>query len=118
MRTFQLATLAGLVVLFGTAFYQSLSNWMYAVLLLVESALVFGYGLKTHSRIFVKSAIVALFLNGIAQFGPAFVQLERWIQIGAIGSILLVVGLVALFRRQKLLETRRALTIEWKTWRP
>jgi hypothetical protein len=117
-RMFQLATLAGLVVLFGSAFYQSLSNWSYAALLLVESALAFAYGVKTRSRLYVQAAIVALLLNGIAQFGPAFVQLERWIQIGAIGSILLVVGLVALFRRQKLLETRRALTSEWKMWKP
>lgn len=73
---------------------------------------------RTRSRMYVQAAIVALFLNGIAQFGPAFVQLERWIQVGAIGGILLLVGLVALFRRQKLLETRRALTSEWKAWKP
>jgi len=117
-RTFQLATLAGLIVLFGSAFYQSLSNWIYAVLLLAESALAFGYGLKTRSRMYVQAAVAALLLNGIAQFGPAFVQLERWLQVGAIGGILLLVGLVALFRRQKLLETRRALTSEWKAWKP
>lgn len=117
-RTFQLATLAGLVVLFGAAFYQSRSNILYAVLLLLESIAVFGVGIRMRSRIYVQAAIVALVLNGLAQFGPAFVNLDRWIQIGAIGSILLVVGLVALFRRQKLLETRRALTSGWKMWKP
>ena len=118
MMMFQTATIAGLLVLFGSAFYQSLANVNYAMLLLVESALAFAYGAKMHSRIFVEAAILGLLANGIAQFGPAFIQLERWVQIGTIGSVLLLGGLVALFRRQKLLDARRALTSEWKMWKP
>jgi hypothetical protein len=118
MIWFQIATLAGLTVMLASAFYQSLSNVSYAVLLLVESIAAFGIGIRMHSRIYVEAAILALVLNGLAQFGPAFVNLERWIQIGTIGTILLVIGLVALFRRQRLLEVRRTLTSEWKMWRP
>ncbi len=115
---YQFATVAGLVVLLVSAFYQSLSNVSYAALLLIESVAAFGIGFKMRSRIYVQAAILALVGNGLAQFGPAFVNLDRWIQIGTIGSILLLGGLVGLFRREKLLNARRALTSEWKMWRP
>lgn len=113
---FQVATAAGLVILLAPLFYQSLWNVNYAVLLLLESAILFGIGLRLRSRTYVEAAILALTANGLAQFGPAFVQLERWIQIGTIGSVLVLAGLLALFRRQRLLEMRRALTSEWKMW--
>lgn len=118
MDLFRVATFAGVVVLLVPLFYQSLSNVNYAALLLLESVLLFGVGLRMRSRMYVQAAILALFGNGIAQFGPAFLQLERWIHIGTIGSILLIVGLLALFRRQALLDARRAFASEWKLWRP
>lgn len=115
---FQLATLAGLLVLLGSAFYQSWSNLAYAVLLLVESALAFGIGVRLRSRLYVEAGILALLANGLAQFGPAFLQLSPWVHLGTVGSILLLAGLAALFRRQALLEARRSLTSQWKMWRP
>ena len=118
MISFQVATAAGLFVLLGSAFYQSLSGVSYAALLFVESVAAFGLGIKMRSRLYVEAGILALVANGLAQFGPAFVNLERWIQIGTIGSVLLIGGLMALFRRQRLLEVRQAFTSEWKMWKP
>lgn len=118
MMWFQLATIAGLLVLMVSAFYQSLENVSYAVLLFIEGVAAFGIGMKMRSRIYVEAGIAALLANGLAQFGPAFINLERWIQIGTIGIVLLIGGLAALFRRQRLLEMRRALTSEWKLWKP
>lgn len=115
---FRLATLTGFAILFGSAFYQSLSNINYALLLLVESAIAFGIGWRLKSRVYVSAAILALAANGLAQFGPAFVNLDRWIQIGTIGSILLLGGLIGLLRREKILDARRSFTSEWKAWRP
>ncbi len=118
MQLYQAATLAGFAILFGSAFYQSLTNINYALLLLVESAVAFGIGWRFKSRAYVSAAILAIVANGLAQFGPAFVNLDRWIQIGTIGSILLLGGLVGLLRREKLLQARRAFTSEWKAWKP
>lgn len=115
---FQLASLLGLVILLGSAFSQSLSNVVYAGLLLLESVAAFGVGLKMRSRLYVEAGILALVGNGLAQFGPAFLQLSPWVHLGAVGSILLVAGLAALFRRQTLLEARRALTSGWRMWKP
>jgi hypothetical protein len=118
-RWYLLATVGGLAALLGSAFYQSLvSATFYALLLLAEGVVVFGIGIRLRSRLYIQAGILALFVNGLAQFGPAFVNLERWIQIGTIGSILLLGGLAALFRRQRLLEMRQSFTSEWKTWRP
>ena len=113
---FQLATVIGLVLLLGSAFYQSLGNVNYALLLLVQSVASFGIGVKLRSRFYVEAAILALVGNGLVQFGPALIELPRWVQIGAIGSILVTGGLLALFRRQRLLEARRTLTSQWKLW--
>lgn len=115
---YQAATLAGLALLLVSALVQSLSNINYAVLLLIEGAAAFGIGVKIRSRIYVEAAILALVANGLAQFGPAFIDLPRWVQIGSIGSILLAGGLLALFRRQTLLERRREWTNQWRQWRP
>ena len=42
--------------------------------------------------------------------------MPRWIQIGAIGTLLLGGGLAALLRRDQILTTRHALGEEWKSW--
>ena len=113
-----LFSLAGLLVLFGSAFVQSLDESRYAFLLLVESVLAVGWGVRQRSRGFVQLGVLALLANGVAQFGPAFAELPRFVQFGSIGSILLVAGLLALFRREKLLATQDAWRAEWARWNP
>jgi len=109
-------TLLGLVVLMGTAFQQSLVQAVYALLLLVESLASVAWGIRTRSRGYVQLGGLALVVNAVAQVGPSFVELPRWIQIGAIGSLLLGGGLAALLRREQILTARRALGDEWKSW--
>jgi hypothetical protein len=109
-------TILGMLVLMSTAFVQSLEGISYAVLLLIESLLAFGWGIRIHSRSFIELGVVSLVINGIAQLGPGFVELPRWVQLGVIGIILLGGGLTALFRRDQLLTTRKRMADEWRKW--
>jgi hypothetical protein len=106
------------LILMGSAFFQSLDFVLYAVLLLVESLAALAWGVRTHSRGYVQLGLLSLVANGVAQLGPGFVELPRWIQLGLIGVILLGGGLGALFRREQILTTRRAIVTEWKRWEP
>jgi len=115
-ESYRWPTILGLLALMGTAFYQSLDEVIYAVLLLVESLVALGWGIRIRSRGYVQLGVLSLVANGIAQLGPGFVNLSRWLQIGIIGAILLSAGMVALFRREQLLATRRRLTEEWRRW--
>jgi hypothetical protein len=111
---YQLATLFGLLILMGSAFVQSFDTATYALLLLIESVIALGWGVRMRSRRYVQIAVLALVLNGVAQFGPGFAQLDRWIQIGAIGALLLGGGLAALFRRERILAARLAFAERWR----
>jgi hypothetical protein len=117
---YQACTVLGLVVLMGSAFVQSLGRgeWPYALLLLAESMVVIGWGVRKHLRRCVQIGVLALIANGIAQLGPAFIELSRWIQLGLVGTILLGIGLVALFKREEILAARQRLTQEWGQWEP
>ncbi len=109
-------TLLGLLILMGAAFFQSFDAVIYAVLLLVESLTALAWGVRLHSRGYVQLGVLSMVVNAIAQLGPGFVELPRWIQLGVIGGILLGGGLVALFRREQLLAARKRLTDEWRQW--
>ena len=118
--TYRLPTLLGLVILLGSSFVQSLPRgaFVYAAWLGMESLAAIGWGVRTRSRGYVSLGAVALLANAVAQFGPAFVELPRWIQLGITGSVLLGGGIAFLVRREELLRVRRAFTEEWKEWQP
>ena len=116
--SYQLATMLGLLVLMGSAFLQSIGAASYALLLLVESLAAIAWGVPTRSRGYVQLGVLALIANAFAEIGPGFVALDRWVQIGTIGSLLLGGGLIALFRRESILSLRRAVTTELKGWQP
>lgn len=118
LNSFRLATLIGLLVLLASAFYQSLTAPLYATLLLVESLLILGWGIRSRSRLYVQAAVWALLANAVAQLGPAFIELPRWVSIGIIGILLLSGGLLALFRREQIVTARRNLSDEWRKWQP
>jgi hypothetical protein len=111
-------TILGLIVLMGSAFVQSLEEGgaVYALILAVESLGAIIWGVKSRSRGYVQLGGLALLANAVAQLGPAFTDLPRWIQIGSIGGILLGLGMGALLKREQLLETRKKLTDEWRSW--
>jgi hypothetical protein len=113
---FRWPTLLGLVILMGSAFAQSLDAVIYAVLLLAESMAAVAWGIRIRSRGYVQLGVLSLIANAVAQLGPSFVELPRWIQLGTIGGILLGGGLAGLFRREQLLATRTRLTDEWRRW--
>ena len=118
--TYRLPTLLGLVILLGSSFVQSLppGAFVYAAWLGMESLAAIGWGVRTRSRGYVSLGTLALVANAVAQFGPAFVELPRWIQLGLTGGILLGGGIAFLVRREEFLRTRRALTEEWRRWQP
>jgi hypothetical protein len=110
----------GMAVLMGTAFIQSLApdGWPYALLLVAESIAAIAWGVWRHLKRCVQVGGVALLANGVAQLGPALVELSGWIQIGLTGTILLAVGMLALLKREEILATRQRLTEEWRQWEP
>ncbi len=113
---FALATIAGLSILMGSAFVQSLQSIWYAILLLFEGVAALAWGTINRSRGYVQLGVLSLVANALAQFGPAFADLPRWIQLGSIGVILFSGGILALFQREQILDARRALLTEWKRW--
>lgn len=111
-----LFTMTGLLVLFGSALDQSFDEVRYAILLFCESILAIVIGVRGRSRAYVQLGLLALIVNGIVQYGPAFANLPRFVQIGSVGSTLLILGMLALFRREQLISTRDALRNEWREW--
>ncbi|MBI5714464.1 MAG: hypothetical protein HZC38_13735 [Chloroflexi bacterium] len=111
-----LATIIGLAILMCSAFAQSLQSAWYALLLLVEGVAALAWGTTTKSRGYVQLGVLSLVANALAQFGPAFADLPRWIQLGSIGVILFGGGILALFQRERILVARNALLTEWKRW--
>jgi len=118
--SYRVPTLLGLIVLMGSAFVQSLPRgaFVYALLLGVESLAALGWGVRTRLRGYVQLGALALIANAIAQLGPGFVELPRWIQLGVTGSILLGGGLAALFKREQIFSARQRLVEEWRQWQP
>ncbi|MFN2196444.1 MAG: DUF2157 domain-containing protein [Anaerolineales bacterium] len=115
---YQAQTIAGLLLLMGSAFAESLwtGEINFALLLAVESIVAFVWGIASRSRCYVQIGTLAFIANAFAQFGPAFVDLPRWVQLGLTGVILFAGGLAALFKRDQILNTRERLTSEWRAW--
>jgi len=119
-RFYRLFAMTGTIILLGTAFYQSLPRtaWKFALLVGIECVIAVIWGIRTHSRSMVLLGGITLIANALVQFIPGFLEWSRWMQIGLTGSILLGLGIFALFRREKLLETREKLSTEWSSWNP
>lgn len=120
LNVYRATTALGLAILLGSSFAQSLlrGGALYAIWLGMESLAVIGWGMRNRSRGYVSLGALALVTNAVAQLGPAFVELPRWIQLAVTGGILLGGGIVFLVRREELLATRRALTEDWQSWQP
>ncbi|MEN8243072.1 MAG: hypothetical protein ABFS17_14230, partial [Chloroflexota bacterium] len=117
-RFYRIFTLLGLIILMGSAFLQSFYDqaWGYVLLLGAESILSVAWGIYQKLRGFVQLGTLALIANAVVQLGPVFLELDNWIKIGITGSILLGGGMLALFKREQLLETRHKISDEWKSW--
>lgn len=117
---YKILTYAGLILLLGTAFIQSIPSgaYPYAILLAVESLIAIGWGVRSHCRCYIQVAGIAFLDNAIVQLGPGFIYLPRWIQIGLTGAILLGGGMAALFKREQILDTRKRVSDEWRQWNP
>jgi hypothetical protein len=74
------------------------------------------WGLRNRSRSWVVLSSGFLAATAIAQLAGYIVDLSTWVLLGGAGVILLTVGLVALQKRQRILELRRAVTQEWGAW--
>jgi hypothetical protein len=117
---YKILTYAGLILLMGTAFIQSIPRgaYTYAILVGIEGLIAVVWGVRTHCRCYVQVGGLALIANAVVQLGPGFIYLPRWIQIGLTGAILLGGGMAALFKREQILNTRQRITDEWRQWNP
>ena len=119
-RLYRILSIVGLLLLLGSAFYQSFfqAQVAYAILLLIECLVFITLGIYTHSRCYVQLGGLALIANAIVQLGPGLIDLPRWVQIGLTGIILLGGGMAALFKREAILSGRQKLTEDWRQWNP
>jgi hypothetical protein len=103
-----------------SALIQSLpaGAYEYAILLGVESLAAVLWGIRYRLRSFVQLGGLALIANGIIQFGPAFIELPRWVQLGTTGIILFGSGMAALFKREQIISVHQALKEEWRQFNP
>jgi len=115
-QTYGLATVLALAVLFAFSLVQALGDYGHALWLTLEAAMAVAWGVYGRSRTYVTAGGVAILGNALAQLGPAFFELPRWAQSGLTGAILLGGGIVALLKRQELLEARRAFGEHWSKW--
>jgi hypothetical protein len=94
---------AGMLVLLGTAWWQSLpgvmsSGWPYALLLGAESLLLVWWGSARRQKQFLYIGAVSLVGNVITQSIEPLLSVNRWIVFGLAG--LLLVGLAILVERK------------------
>jgi len=115
---YRLATILGLLILLGTSFAQSLPEHgvPYAFLLGIESLVALAWGIYRRTRTYVRLALFTFLLNGVVQLAPGFADLPRWIQLGLTGGILFGGGLLALFKRDELIQTRTRVSARWREW--
>jgi len=104
---------AGILVLLGTAWWQSLpgvmdSGWPYALLMGAESLLLVWWGSARRQKQFLYAGAVSLIVNVITQSIEPLLSVDRWIVFGLAG--LLLVGLAILVERK--LEASRGLSAD------
>jgi hypothetical protein len=111
-------TVLGLLLLLGSSFIQSLPRGAigYTLFLALESIAVIVWGVRKHSRDYVRYGSIAFLANVVVQLGAGFVNLTRWMQIGITGGVLFGGGLLALSKREQLLAVRERLSKTWREW--
>lgn len=121
LERYRWLSILGLVLMMGSLLVQSLGpgeGYPYAILLALECVIAIFWGIRTHSRSYVQVGGIVLIANTLVQLAPGFVNMPRWIQIGLTGGLLLGIGLMALFQRERLLKTRQRFTDDWRKWNP
>lgn len=108
-QEYLILSMAGLLVLMGSALWQSLGSVWYSALLGVESIAALYWGIRTKTRGYVQLSILSLLGNGIVLFWFGFANLDKWLQLSVVGLLLLAIGLVALFRREQVLSAMQEL---------
>jgi hypothetical protein len=101
---------AALVLLFGSAFWQSLgeNGWPYFLLLLAEGLLILWWGSTRRLRRFLYASVTAITVGTAGQLIEPLLSANRWIVFGVAG--ILLVSLAILVERR--LEMALALTQE------
>jgi hypothetical protein len=104
---------AGLLLLLGSAFYQSLAEtngWPYALLMGAESLLVIWWGSARRQRRFLYLGVIGIVAAVCGQLIEPLLSVNRWIVLGVVG--MLIVATAILIERS--LERARRLSQEWK----
>jgi hypothetical protein len=110
---------AALLLLLGSAFYQSLAEeygWPYALLMGAEGLLFIWWGSARRQRRFLYFGVVGVVVDVCGQLIEPLLSVNRWIVFGIVG--LLTVAIAILVERS--LEAVKRLSQEWRerleTW--
>ncbi len=102
-----------LLLLFGSAFWQSLAQdngWRYALLMGAEGLAIGWWGSARRQRRFLYSGVSAVVIAVAGQLVEPLLSVNRWIVFGVVG--LLLMGVATLVERR--LETVMRLSAEWR----
>jgi hypothetical protein len=104
---------AALLLLLGSAFWQSLGTqgWRYALLMGLESLLVLWWGSARRLRRFLYAGVIGMTVDVAGQLVEPLLSANRWIVFGVAGVLL--VGLAMLVERR--LDTLVAMSQEMRT---
>ena len=114
-----LFTWSGLLLAYSVSLAQSLegAGAPYLALLLAEALAGLLWGLRVRSRSWVLLSSGFLVGAAVLHLIDDIVALPAWVLLGSAGTILLVVGVLALARRQELLLLGQAAAKQWDAWR-
>ncbi len=86
-----------LLLLFGSAFWQSLARpdgWRYALLMGVEGLLVAWWGSARRQRRFLYSGVSAVVIAVVGQLLEPLLSVNVWIVLGSVGLLMFLIGLL------------------------
>lgn len=102
---------AAMVLMMGTAFWQSLTTpWVYAALLSAEGLGLFWWGSARRLRRILYAGVVGVILAVLGQFVQSLLTVNRWVVFGVAGLILVTLAIVI----ERRLETVLAKSREWR----
>jgi hypothetical protein len=104
---------AGMLLLLGSSFYQSLAEangWPYALLMGGEGLALIWWGSARRQRRFLYTGVTGVVVAGCGQLIEPLLSVNRWIVFGGVG--LSVIALAILIERS--LEAIKHLSQEWR----
>jgi hypothetical protein len=104
---------AGILLLFGSLFWQTLVfGWSFALLLGAEGLIAFWWGSARRLRRFFYAGMAGVILATLGQLLNALQEINQWITFGLMGLLLVLVAIVV----ERRLEAIKAWQQVLETW--